>query len=175
MSGERQNAEALEREEELYNLHEQQQSLPYYNTRTNPPVPTRRDSISAAAPPSLDRLNTRNVHVVQPSMPSATRADGSQRQHTGPPVSFYNQGRAEYPTRRPSSSHQEHPNPFAHASSQTTADSWDTRGLRDALPNARYPSDDRYNPQRPDSHARAQQASSSLNRAFGHGGGFANE
>jgi hypothetical protein len=177
MEGEKLTAEAREREENIENLRLRQQDPDYYSARSNP----------APAAPSLDRPSgaAYNVRSVQPA---------ASRQHAPPPVSYYNGARAETRPRRPSSSqadrpslpHAEHLNPFSRAvpSSSMAPGAWDTQPLRDALPSARYHDPYGASQQHPppppppphqqqyqsDSHTRAQQASSNMNRMFGHGG-----
>jgi hypothetical protein len=170
MQGEKLTAEAREREENIENLLLKQQHPDYWSARSNP----------TPAAPSLDRPSAAayNVRTVQPA---------ATRQYAPPPVSYYNGARTETHPRRPSSSHAEHPNPFSRPMQPPTAPgAWDTQPLRDALPSA-LPSARYHDPygashqqqQQPppppphqlqsDSHTRARQASSNMNRAFGHG------
>jgi hypothetical protein len=165
MEDEKLTAEAREREENIENLRLRQQDPDYYSARGNP---ASADRPSGAA---------YNVRPVQPA---------ASRQHGPPPVSYYNGARAETHLRRPSSSQAEHLNPFSRPMQppSTATGTWDTQPLRDALPSARYHDPYGASQQQPppppppshqqqyqsDSHTRAQQASSNMNRMFGHGG-----
>lgn len=149
MRKERINADALEREEQMQQqptLQQQQQDPRYYDPRAGKPtmpssqVPLPRRGSLSAQRPDLSRP------VPQP------------RQDRRPPVSFPStfNARVDLPARdrRPSSSHGAGPvNPFATVS----ADPWDVRNVRDALPNARGPNV---------GHVFPQQASHRMNQAF---------
>jgi hypothetical protein len=183
MEGERLQAEARERDEEVERIREQQSNIDYYNTRGNPSTLPQHNTTSTAS--AFDRPSAPyKVNLVQPTAP---RHDTSQRQHAPPPVSFFNGSRPEHRPRRPSSSHAERPsalhaerpsfphterpNPFAQSIPPPPADPWNTQPLRDALPSARH-HEPRYSAQQQqaaENHARAQQASGNLNRAFGYG------
>ena len=188
MQGEKLKAEAREREEDVDRLREQQQNVNYYSARNNPPQhPTSTTAASFDRPPV-----SYNVNIVQPAAATAP----APRPHAPPPAAYYNiTSHTGQRSRRPSSSHAERPvypavverpNPFAQQPGLTPAATWDTQGLREALPSARHHDSrsaaQQYQHQNQQQHqrqhqqhaaenlARAQQASGSLHRAFGCGG-----
>ncbi|KAF9693970.1 hypothetical protein EKO04_008017 [Ascochyta lentis] len=171
MRDERAKVEAIEREEQKQqqlilqqqqqqsNLQQRQQDIGYYNPRgPGAALPSgqssmaRRNSLSSQARPDLTRSgSTRGAGVNQ------------SRQDRRPPVSFPENFNARIDPnqpreRRPSSLHQDSPfNPFTQPAPLQTADPWDGRTMRDALPDARGPHV---------GHNFPQQASRRLNQAF---------
>lgn len=161
MRDERAKAEAFEREEQQMQrqptLQQQQQDPRYYDPRgggaimpnSQGPMPRRPSLSGSSQRPDLSRSGS-----IRGSGSTQARPDRRQ-----PPVSFpanFNT-RVDLPPareRRPSSSHGPS-NPFVQPA--PSADPWDVRNLRDALPNARGPQV---------GHNLPQQASHRMNQAF---------
>ncbi|KAF2125196.1 hypothetical protein P153DRAFT_300930 [Dothidotthia symphoricarpi CBS 119687] len=140
MQGEREAAEARERQEASLALQQQHQTADYYvsrggdrNSTDNPPPKVRRNSTARqggvstiASQPTPARVSgNRRASIVQPELPAintqmsqgySTRGLPSARQHAPPPVSYpagFHQDQARPPSARRPSYSQENQNPFA--------------------------------------------------------------
>ena len=155
MQGEKQAAEAREREERRAAARQQQESSAYYDPRggdrslssANPSKPRRDSAASITRPSGLVNSSWRRPSISQPSPPTSSAqlpTDYSTRPQTTrvrapPPLSFpknFNQDYGRPPSaRRPSLTPD---NPFLSASvASPTADPWDLRNMDSALPSTR--------------------------------------
>ncbi|KZM20590.1 uncharacterized protein EKO05_0010916 [Ascochyta rabiei] len=173
MRNERAKTDAIEKEEQRQqqlisqqqqqqqqsDLQQRQQDPEYYNPRgPRTTIPgsqgslPRRNSLSGQARPDFGRSGSTRGAAVNPP-----------RQDRRPPVSFPETFNARVDLnqsceRRPSLSQQDRPfNPFTQPAPPQPADPWESRNMRDALPDARGPQI---------GHNFPQQASHRMNQAF---------